>query len=219
MALPGAPIGPDILPNQRKLVFDHMPRLRELIKNGGWPGVVYAQVCVPNLKAAHDRTEFPANLRAIRNSQYYSVRGPKGEAQMALVGCGEPIAGAAPEGGERLFFTDGEAGQVTGLKVRDAIWFTAAERVEVNLEPEIVESVPDLEPPRQTRPYKRKKPWGTPAQKKALAMARANTQRNAHGRATSKGDPDGTRSVEPSAQAGAGQSGQSDGGVQGGDAA
>jgi len=125
-AIPGAPIGPDIEPSRRQRSFDHVPKLRELLANGGWPGVVYAQVCVQNLKAASDRLERPANLRPIRGASYYSIVGPTGEAPMALLGCGKPIPGSAPEGGSRLFFTDGEVGLVTGHTIEYPIWLTAA---------------------------------------------------------------------------------------------
>jgi hypothetical protein len=125
--LPGAPIGPDIPTHARRAVFDHVPQLQELLPNGGWPGVVYAQVCVHNLKLANDRTTQPANLRPIRGTQYFSIRGIRGEAQMALVGCGQPIPGSAPESGARLFFTDGEVNLKTGLEVVYPIWFREME--------------------------------------------------------------------------------------------
>jgi hypothetical protein len=118
----GAPIGPDIPTSERTVVFDHVPKLRELISYGGWPGVVYAQVCIHNVKNASDREERPAHLRPIRGSFYYSIRGPKGLADMALVGTGSPIPGASPDAGERLFFTDGEVGKLTGLEVPYPIW-------------------------------------------------------------------------------------------------
>jgi len=118
----GAPIGPDIPESARNTVFDHVPKLRELISYGGWPGVVYAQVCVHNVKNALDRTERPTRLRPIRGSFYYSIRGPSGVADMALVGNGDPIPGASPDAGERLFFTDGEVGKITGLEVPYPIW-------------------------------------------------------------------------------------------------
>jgi len=119
----GAPIGPDIPDGRDVQVFDHIPDLYELLPNGGWPGVVYAQVCIHNLKAAADRTERPDHLRPIRGSSYYSIVGPRGRSDMALVGRGKPIAGAAPEAGARLFFTDGEVQLETGLQVDSPIFF------------------------------------------------------------------------------------------------
>jgi len=123
----GAPIGPDIPHSDRRQVFDHVPRLQELIDYGGHPGVVYAQVCIHNVKRANDREERPANLRPIRGSSYYSIRGPQGSAEMALVGTGTPISGASPQGGARLFFTDGEVGMLTGLPVQYPLWLRAQE--------------------------------------------------------------------------------------------
>ncbi len=120
----GAPIGTDIPEGRGLKVFRHVPKLHELLPNGGWPGVVYAQVCVHNLKAAADREERPDHLRPIRGSTYYSIVGPKGSADMALVGRGQPIPGGAPESGARLFFTDGEVAEQTGLEVGEyPIWF------------------------------------------------------------------------------------------------
>lgn len=133
--LPGAPIGPDISEDRTRTVYDHIPKLHELLPNAGWPGVTYAQVCVHNIKHASDRVEKPANLRPIRGTSYYSISGPLGEAQMALVGCGKPIHGAAPEGGARVCYTDGEVSKLTGIKVASAIWF----RKHLEMEPEVLE--------------------------------------------------------------------------------
>lgn len=120
----GVPIGPDIPRGGTTVQFEgRIPRLRDLLPNGGWPGVVYAQVCVHNVANAGTRTETPANLRPIRGTTYYEVVGPKGRAQMALVGCGKPIAGASPDSGERLCFVDGEVARLTGLPVgKYPIW-------------------------------------------------------------------------------------------------
>lgn len=137
-AIPGAPIGPDIPSSDRRVVYDHVPELHELLSNGGWPGVVYAQCCVHNLKAASDRDTKPAHLRPIRGAGYYSIRGRKGIAEMALVGCGSPIQGAFPEGGARLFFTDGEVESQTGFAVRAPIWFGVQEESDA----EAVEGTP-----------------------------------------------------------------------------
>jgi len=125
--LPGIPMGPELKEPGRRKVFTHVPKLHELIANGGWPGVVYAQVCIHNLMLARERAEKPANLRPIRDSVPYSISGPLGEVGMALVGCGKPIIGAAPEAGARLFFTDGEVGKETGLEVAFPIWFRPQE--------------------------------------------------------------------------------------------
>ena len=109
-------------------VFDHIPRLREVLAHGGWPGAIYAQVCIHNLKAAKERTERPARLDELQGGQvYYTITGPKGRAEVALVGTGEVIPGASPEAGNRLFFTDGEIGKLTGLPVQYPIWLRPQE--------------------------------------------------------------------------------------------
>jgi hypothetical protein len=103
---------------RQERVFAHVPRLRELLPNGGWPGVVYVQALVHNVAHAAARTESPAHLTTITGTSYYTVRGPKGTAQMALLGSGEPIRGASPESGERHFYTDSDVAAATGLPVQ-----------------------------------------------------------------------------------------------------
>ena len=189
-ALPGAPIGPDIEPGGRQVRFDHIPKLRELLKNGGWPGVTYAQCLVRNLKAAADRTDRPANLRPIRGAFYYSITTAKGEAQMALVGCGKPIPGAAPEAGERLFFTDGEVEDVTGLAVEYPIYFSYRD---VGSVADVATETPVYrplvaEPPRVKRKYTRR---GTKRHKGGRYSSAEST----------KGKEDGSRQEEPGPEA------------------
>lgn len=119
----GVPVGPDPRSTTRTRVFDHVPHLRELMPStGGWPGIIYAQVCVHNVANAIEREENPAHLRQIRGSEYFEITGPKGTVQMALVGCGTPIPGASPNAGARLFFTDGEVERLTGHPVKAPIW-------------------------------------------------------------------------------------------------
>lgn len=118
----GIPVGPDPRSNYRNRVFDHVPALHELLPNGGWPGVVYAQVCVHNVANAIERTEEPAHLRQIRGTDYFEISGPKGTAQMALVGAGSLIPGSSPDAGARFFFTDGEVTRLTGHPVKEVIW-------------------------------------------------------------------------------------------------
>ena len=127
----GAPVGSERPTNPNARVFTHIPRLQELLLNppGGWPGVVYAQVCVHNMKRASDRTERPAHLRPIHGVDFFTIRGPKGDVSMALMGTGTRIRAASPLGGARLFFTDGEVADLTGLPVEDVsgvdpIWFS-----------------------------------------------------------------------------------------------
>jgi hypothetical protein len=45
-----------------------------------------------------------------------TVKGPKGEASMQLMGKGEPIPGASSESWSAVYVIDGEADLVTGLK-------------------------------------------------------------------------------------------------------
>ena len=119
----GAPVQRRATHGPKTRDFDHIPRLREVLAHGGWPGAIYAQVCIHNLKAARERSERPAQLDELHGgSIYYTITGPRGTAQVALVGTGEVIPGANPEAGNRLFFTDGEIGQITGLPVQTPIW-------------------------------------------------------------------------------------------------
>lgn len=126
----GAPIGPAITQGRGAREFDHIPGLHELLDGtvgppGGWPGITYAQACIHNVANAAERMEKPAHMRPIGGATYYTIVGPRGSCQMALVGCGERIRGASPEAGARLFFTDGEVERLTGLELgkRATIWF------------------------------------------------------------------------------------------------
>lgn len=125
----GAPLQRGTGPTSSSLrVFDHIPRLREVLAHGGWPGAVYVQVLISHLKAAKERTEFPAHLDELRGGAvYYTIVGPKGAAEVALVGTGEVIAGGNPESGNRLFFTDGAIGERTGHRIERPIWLSHPE--------------------------------------------------------------------------------------------
>lgn len=235
--LSGVPIGPDIEPSRRRLVFHHVPRLRELLKDQVRIGVTYAQVCVQNLKAANDRTEKPANLRAVRNTQYYEIQGPLGTAQMALLGSNVPVPSSNSAQGEPLCFVDAEVEALTGLEApaypeRDEKKRLAYRKYLIHFSRVPTLPIPAPEPVRSSwvepppkpakRPYKRKKPWGSPAQRAALAKAKSKTYRKPHGQWGAERldvvDKEPTHGqVEPGAQAAEGQ--ESNGGVSGGDAA
>lgn len=144
--LAGAPLGSDLPAQTEGRVFDHIPHLRELLPNGGWPGVTYAQCCVHNVARARDRSERPANLRSIRGTEYFTIQGPRGSASMALVGCGTPIPGASPDAGDRLCFTDGEVEALTGHAPKFPIWFRAQPA-----EPKAKEK-PSAQAPQEARP-------------------------------------------------------------------
>lgn len=124
----GVPIEPTGSPRAGLPVFDHIPRLRELLPQGGTPGIVYATVCVHNLQRAALRQEKPANLRELRGGAiYFVIEGPDGRAEAALVGTGRAIPGGQPESGNRLHFTDGEIETLTGLEIQYPIWFRATQ--------------------------------------------------------------------------------------------
>lgn len=241
MSLSGIPIGTGMQTSGKRLVFDHIPVLRELLGKRLWLGVDYAQVCIHNLKAAADREEFPARLSPIRNTQYFEIQGPKGIAQMALVGTNVPIGGANSDQGEPLFFTDAEVERLTGLQmptyqVRDRAGKLVAKKYRLEFDPDPHYPAPepalpglpdaDSEPPRhrkQKRKYVRRKPI-TQAQLASLAKAReiqrAHKLRNAHGRMTPLERSDGAQELEGSQAAEERwEGGESNGGVQGGDAA
>jgi hypothetical protein len=140
-AFQGAPVQRSQSRGQTARSFSHIPRLREVLAHGGWPGAIYAQVCIHNLKAARERTERPARLDELHGGQvYYTISGPKGQAQVALVGTGDVIPGGNPESGNRLFFTDGEIGQLTGHKIQYPIWLRPQPEEESDAGREEVES-------------------------------------------------------------------------------
>ena len=118
MTLSGAPEGMDLPPATAERIFDHIPRLDELLPKTYHLGVIYAQVCVHNMKNAADRTSAPAHFRKIRHATYYTIEGPKGASSMSLVGTGSPINGTSPESGCPHFFTDIEVERETGHKVQ-----------------------------------------------------------------------------------------------------
>lgn len=139
----GAPVQRSATRSPTARVFDHIPRLREVLAHGGWPGAVYAQVCIHNLKAAREREDRPAHLEELHGgSIYYTIHGPKGVAQVALVGTGDVIPGASPESGNRLFFTDGEIGTLTGHAIQYPIWLRPEEAGDARRRKE---SVPEVD--------------------------------------------------------------------------
>lgn len=170
----GIPMGPQVQRGQKRLIYTHVPRLRDLLPRGGCLGVTYVQVCVHNVKAANDREEFPGRLWPISEGQYYEIQGPKGTAQMALVGNGEEIPGSSSQQGEPWFYTDAEVETLTGLEVQSyaerdergaivrrkpLIWFRPVPEPEPVPEPDIVDTWKPPGPhPRAKRPYVRRKP-------------------------------------------------------------
>ena len=140
-AFPGAPLRRSVSRGPTARSFSQIPRLRDVLSHGGWPGATYAQVCIHNLKSARERTERPAELDELEGgSIYYTISGPKGTAQVALVGTGKIIPGGNPESGNRLFFTDGEIGKLTGHKIKYPIWLRPQPEEESDAGREEVES-------------------------------------------------------------------------------
>ena len=91
--------------------YDHLPQLRELLKNGGLPGVEYLQVAVHNLRLAQRE----GWTRVSGHQMVYTIVGPNGSCDCELFGSGEPISGQDPEGGARVCWIDMDVRQETGF--------------------------------------------------------------------------------------------------------
>ena len=95
----------------RDFVFNHIPDLRELLpKFRGRPGFEYLQCCLINLRRAQDE-----GWTEVDNTVIYIVQGPKGEANMKLMGRGQPIPGQPHNSGARLCVCDKTVEDLTGL--------------------------------------------------------------------------------------------------------
>lgn len=90
-------------------VFDHIPTLRELLRNGGLPGVEYAQVCTAHFKRAQNE-----KWKDVQGAKCYTIVGPKGRADMILKAKGVPLSGNT-ESGARVCYIDKGIETLTGL--------------------------------------------------------------------------------------------------------
>ncbi len=91
--------------------FDHIPGIGELLPQfKGLPGYQYLQCTVQNQKRAQSESWQPVN-----NSVIYTIIGPRGQADMALMVRGKRIPGQAPNSGARLCFCDKSVQEITGL--------------------------------------------------------------------------------------------------------
>ena len=96
-----------------KYTYTYVPTLRELMPgNAGLPGVTYGIIAVENQRPAQD-----AGWGAVVNGKVFTLKGPRGAADVIL-GCqGEPINGMSPNSGARKLLLDNTIYDKTGLWV------------------------------------------------------------------------------------------------------
>ena len=84
------------------LVYDHIPRLKELLpKQGGLPGFQYAQVSGDRRRRAQDEGWLQVN-----DSYTYTIIGPKGSIDMDLFCRGKLIPGQPSNSGKRVMVVE-----------------------------------------------------------------------------------------------------------------
>jgi hypothetical protein len=107
--------------------FDFVPSLRDLLSNGGLPGLEYAQVCTHHLLRA--QTEEEPWLMV--NRAAYQITGPKGAADMVLMVRGKEIRTANTSGARRCSVdTDVEVLTGHSLERKDAEKVESKDQVE-----------------------------------------------------------------------------------------
>lgn len=91
--------------------LDHIPTLRELMpKTAGLPGVKYGIVALVNQKAAQD-----SGWDGVADQRIFTIEGPKGSTDAALICNGEPAEGMSPDSGARRLYLDQDLYRLTGL--------------------------------------------------------------------------------------------------------
>jgi len=99
-------------PKNDRPEFDHVPTLRELLKEtAGLPGVTYAQVCAHNAEEAQAQGWGSVQMKY----QFYRIVGPQGTVGMTLACKGSPIPGMGPHSGARRMLVDDDVYAKTGL--------------------------------------------------------------------------------------------------------
>lgn len=107
----------DARPRPEPYTYAEIPNLKQLIPaNRGRPGVTYLQVALPQLKQAQNQ-----GFTQIKNSQFYTIRGPKGAVECALFGEGRPIPGMHPGSGARVCIVDSTILELTGLPIPEGL--------------------------------------------------------------------------------------------------
>ena len=97
--------------------FDHLPTLEDLLPGPRWwLGVTYAEICTHNQLKARNLH----GLSVLRGgSAAYTINGPRGTAEVILMGVGIPIPGASPHQGRPELYHDAEIARLTGLTIPD----------------------------------------------------------------------------------------------------
>ena len=101
-----------ILREDTKQSFDgRLPRLVEVLRWGGQPGMEYCYVDGSNIGSFQD-----IGFEMIRDASVFTVVGPKGACPSILImGRGTPIPGADPHNGIRVLGVDNHIRTTTGL--------------------------------------------------------------------------------------------------------
>lgn len=93
--------------------FDHIPQARELMSNGGLPGVIYHQVAAQNLIKGREE-----GFKQVHGVEPYRIVGPEGTVDCILLSEGVPIRGQSGLGGARRVYVDQAIFDGTGLPDR-----------------------------------------------------------------------------------------------------
>lgn len=96
---------------------DHIPGLEELLpEHRGRPGFVYLQVTVKKLLRAKSEGWLEV-YDGMGRPIFYVIEGPKGRAEMQLLGRGRPIPGQPSDSGARACAVDQYVEELTGLEI------------------------------------------------------------------------------------------------------
>ncbi len=123
--------------------YDHIPSLWDLMPNsGGQPGITYAQVCTHNAGKAQTEGWGQILGRDGRPAKFYAIEGPKGKAEMVLLGQGKAIPGGEPPSGARECLVDNEVVRLTGFEPdsKNPIEVKVVEKKKPGISPVAVES-------------------------------------------------------------------------------
>ena len=94
--------------------YQYVPTLKDLLRTAGVSGVGYLQACLHNLRLVlADRAADWAQAGGVG---VYTIKGPKGEAEVMLLCVGSPIKGQDPHSGARICWYDEDIGKATGYE-------------------------------------------------------------------------------------------------------